>query len=300
MSANPDIHAVSVFPAGPAGGNPAPIILNADGLSDAEMQAITRRYGHEAGFVLKAPEESDCDLALRFWVPNHEVAMCGHATVGAVWLLDALGKLPAPVLSIATASGTVRAVVAAEGTTNRVVRVSQPRGQVDQITDPDFVEDLSSVLGLTHADLASYPVQNGCTSRVKTLVAISNEAALDALSPDFRRMEALCDRVGSTGMYPYSVVDPSRQVFAARQFPRSSGYPEDAATGIAAAALAFGLLANGLVEPSERDIFIRQGWAMGRPSEIRVNFELEGNAVSSCWIGGNVALTDIASLRHDR
>lgn len=300
MTVNPEIHVVSVFGAGPGGGNPAPIIVNADIWTDDEMQAVTRRYGHEAGFVLKAAEGSGCDFALRFWVPNHEVAMCGHATVGAVWLLDELGKLPGSTLSIATISGIVRASVTREGPDSRVVRVSQPYGQVQDITDPGFFDEALSVLGLTVADIASHPIQNGRTSRVKTLIPLLSEELLDGLAPDFARMEALCDRVDSTGIYPYAVVDPARQVFAARQFPRASGYPEDAATGIAAAALAFGLLENGLVEPSDRDIFIRQGWAMGRPSEIRVNFELQAGSVSSCWIGGNVALSDFfASDDHD-
>lgn len=276
MTSTPEIHIVSVFGAGPAGGNPAPIILNADALPDSEMQAITRQYGHEAGFVLKAPEGTGCDLALRFWVPNHEVAMCGHATVGAVWLLNSLARLPAPSLSISTASGVVRATVMHEGSDDRIVRVSQPVGEVQTISDPEFLAGASSVLGLKATDLSSFPVQNASTSRVKTLIPLADESVLDRLAPDFARMEALCDRVDSTGMYPYAVVDPALQIFAARQFPRSSGYPEDAATGIAAAALAFGLLANGLVEASDRNIVIRQGWAMGAAVRDPGQFRDEG------------------------
>ncbi|WP_204310277.1 PhzF family phenazine biosynthesis protein, partial [Enterobacter cloacae] len=71
-------------------------------------------------------------------------------------------------------------------------------------------------------------------------------------------------------LYPYAIDDRGARLFEARQFPKSSGYPEDAATGIAAAALAFGLLCNGLVEPLDRPIHIRQGRSMGRLSEIRV------------------------------
>src|SRR5690606_41767239 len=73
----------------------------------------------------------------------------------------------------------------------------------------------------------------------------------------------------------------------ARQFPRSSGYPEDAATGIAAAALAFGLLHDGLVDPA-RPVTVRQGRAMGRPSRIELRFRSAGGGV---WMGGEVRLT---------
>jgi predicted PhzF superfamily epimerase YddE/YHI9 len=86
-------------------------------------------------------------------------------------------------------------------------------------------------------------------------------------------------------LYPYAPSDPDEQVFDARQFPRSSGYPEDAATGIAAAALAFGLLKDGLVEQSPtRVIRVRQGRAMGRPSEIVLRFSDE----YGLWLGGQV------------
>ena len=33
------------------------------------------------------------------------------------------------------------------------------------------------------------------------------------------------------GLYPFAPVDLERRIFEARQFPRASGYPEDAATG---------------------------------------------------------------------
>jgi PhzF family phenazine biosynthesis protein len=78
----PRVHLVSVFASGPNGGNPAPIVADAAGMSDEDMQAVARASGHESGFVLPAPPGSDCDFGSRFWVPNHEMEMCGHATVG--------------------------------------------------------------------------------------------------------------------------------------------------------------------------------------------------------------------------
>jgi predicted PhzF superfamily epimerase YddE/YHI9 len=84
------------------------------------------------------------------------------------------------------------------------------------------------------------------------------------------------------------VSDRGEQVFDARQFPRSSGYPEDAATGIAASALSFCLLANGMVAASDRPVTIRQGRAMQRPSEISVRFRLDGGRATGCWLGGAV------------
>lgn len=288
------VEVVSVFIAGPGGGNPAPIVADAAGMSDAEMQAVARAHGHESGFVLPPPPEApDCDFALRFWVPNHEMSMCGHATVGAVWLLDRLGRLPRDHVWIATQSGRVEARVLERGDQGAMVEVSQPAGIIEPLPDPERDrDDILAALGVTTEALADFPIWNARTSRVKTLIPLKSVGLLDGLRPDFSRMESLCERIGSTGLYPYAVDDLAGRVFAARQFPKSSGYPEDAATGIAAAALAFGLLADGTVTATEQPIHIRQGFAMRRPSEISVRFRIEDGRATGCWIGGAVRRDD--------
>lgn len=292
-----DVRFVSVFAAGPDGGNPAPIVIDAAGMSDADMQYVAQVYGHESGFVLPPPQGSGCDFEFRFWVPNHEMSMCGHATVGAVWLLAKLGRLRSNAISIWTKSGQVNARIESTSEQDVLVEVSQPTGSVEPLPDlPGIEAELLDVLGITTADLAPFPIQNARTSRVKTLIPLKSVSALDGLKPDFGRIEQLCARIDSTGLYPYAVSDKDAQIIDARQFPRSSGYPEDAATGIAAAALSFGLLANGIVEASARRITIRQGRAMKRPSEIAIRFILENGRAVGCWLGGVVQPTDCAKI----
>jgi predicted PhzF superfamily epimerase YddE/YHI9 len=103
--------------------------------------------------------------------------------------------------------------------------------------------------------------------------------------------EACCVSIGSTGLYPYTVVDAAGRVFEARQFPRSSGYPEDAATGIAASALAFGLVHAGLAEADDRTMRVLQGRVMGQLSEIRVRLGCAGGRAIGCLLGGSVSST---------
>jgi PhzF family phenazine biosynthesis protein len=298
-----DVRIVTVFADGPGGGNPAPVVVDAGHMSDADMQALARRYGYESCFVLPAPADSGCDIALRFWVPNHEMSMCGHATVGTVWLLDRLGLIGGSALSVWTASGVVRArltssAAGADGVAGdgaggvRAVEITQPRGVVEPVPD-EAVPPLLDALGITPDQLAPLPIQNARTSRVKTLVPVADVAVLDALTPRFSLVEPVCDLIGSTGLYPYAVSGSADQVFDARQFPQRAGYPEDAATGVAAAALCFGLLATGLVQASsDRPIRVRQGRAMGRPSQIVLRFEADAGQVGGVWLGGPVQLTE--------
>ena len=78
-SRNRNVFVVNVFRHGPGGGNPAPVVLDAFEMTAAAMRELAAHYEHESAFVL--PGRDGCDLSLRFFVPNHEMEMCGHATL---------------------------------------------------------------------------------------------------------------------------------------------------------------------------------------------------------------------------
>jgi PhzF family phenazine biosynthesis protein len=292
-----NVYHLRIFADGQYGGNPLPLVVDAAGMADADMQSVAASAGHESGFVFLAPEHSNYDYEFRFWVPEHEMEMCGHATVGAVWMLERLGRLPRNNVRIWTKSGIVEAIVTKrmEGTW---VEISQGKGVVETISnDTGIYEDFLSTLGMEASGLSQqYPIQNSKTSRVKTVIPVQSVSNLDGIHPKPQAVRSLCERVGSTGLYPFAViVGEGKQVFSARQFPKNSGYIEDAATGIAASALAFALLENGLVD-MESEITVKQGRAMGAPSSISIRFRMgESGEIEGCWIGGTAVLEEFCN-----
>ena len=282
-----DVEIVRVFTHGGTGGNPCPLVADAGAMDAAAMQDVARRHGHESGFVL-APDGDAHDLRFRFFVPNHEMEMCAHATIGALWMLARQGRLPGETVRIATASGTVTGFVHKREDGSWRVEITQPTGRVTPLA-PDRVDAVCAALGIGRDALADLPVHNAVTSRVKTLVPMRRPEGLHALAPDPAALEAACRELGSTGLYPYAIVDGPGRVFEARQFPLASGYPEDAATGIAASALAFGLLHDKTIAPDDSPILVRQGRAMGHLSEIRVRIGFAGDRPLGCLLGGEVA-----------
>jgi PhzF family phenazine biosynthesis protein len=274
---------VEVFVTGGAGGNPAPVTVDADGLSDEDMRRIAESYGHEAGFVLAPTDPEQADVRYRFFVPRHEMEMCGHATLGTTWLLAQRGRLKPGVVKVETLSGVVRTRISETG----AVAVAQPKGAVT-VVDPQHRAEILDVLRITERDMLDLPIVNASTARVKTLVPLASPLVVNALKPDWSRMEDICARIDSTGLYPFACDWDDERTYHARQFPKSSGFPEDAATGIAATALIFGLKHYGLIG-TRRTIRVRQGEAMGRPSRLAVTLA-DGRDGIGCWLSGDVRL----------
>ncbi|MHA1153854.1 MAG: PhzF family phenazine biosynthesis protein [Alphaproteobacteria bacterium] len=286
----PRVDLVSVFPCDGTGGNKLPVVLDAAAMSRAEMQEVARTYSLESGFVLPSDPGDTADFRFRFFVPQHEMDMCGHATIGMLWLLRRAGRLVGSKTAVRTSSGILYGYVDGPED-NPIVEITQPRGRVQDLELlSSHRAEILAVLGADREDLAEPPIQNVATSRVKTLVPICDPDRLAALQPDFTRVEGLCGSLNSTGLYPYAPVSETEQTFEARQFPRDSGYPEDAATGIAATALAFGLLEAGTIRDSKRPLTVYQGRAMGRLSKMRVRFttDAQDGSIVGCLLSGDV------------
>ncbi len=287
----PSIDQVHVFCVGARGGNPAPVVLDAGDMSVEEMRGIAETYGHEAGFVLPPTDTQKADLRYRFFVPLAEMDMCGHGTLGATWLLAQKGKLKPGEVRIETRSGIVRCRISDTG----AVAVAQPVATITPVAAA-MRGEIAAVLGITERDLLDLPILNAATSRAKTLVPLASPLVLNGLTPDFSRMKALCEKLNSTGLYPFACDWEDERTYHARQFPAASGYPEDAATGVAATALLFGLRHWGLIG-TRRTIRVRQGDAMGLPSRMAVTLADGQDKSAGCWLSGEVRMA--AAVRAD-
>jgi trans-2,3-dihydro-3-hydroxyanthranilate isomerase len=62
-------------------GNPAGVVLDAEGLTDMQMQLMAREVNApETAFILPASDH-DANLQIRWFTPLCEVPLCGHATI---------------------------------------------------------------------------------------------------------------------------------------------------------------------------------------------------------------------------
>ncbi|WP_129593372.1 PhzF family phenazine biosynthesis protein, partial [Streptomyces sp. C] len=105
-------------------------------------------------------------------------------------------------------------------------------------------------------------VRVASVGRPRLLVPVRTRSALRAVSPDFGRLRAACDRLRLLGCYVYSVPTPQDRT-AARMFAPSIGVDEDIANANSTACLAAHLAGRGLTE-----LAVDMGDSLGSPSTI--------------------------------
>jgi PhzF family phenazine biosynthesis protein len=291
-----DVERWSVFQRGAGGGNPCPVITDAAGLRPAQMQAIAAHYGHESVFVTSVDASG---AGLRYFVPAHEMRMCVHATVAAITALAGSGALTGGHTTVRTASGEYEARWTSgedwASWTSGDYQASWTEGSPVQVTveqqapssgPPAAVHrEVAAALGLPDGSVvAAAPIRAVSVSRPKLIVPLRDADLVHRARPDFPALWALCRRLATTGAYIFAphpdgdqpdgdhsgAFQPGDwQHVVARQFPVDAGYPEDPATGVAAAALA-AYLADGLrpARPAWTHLTIDQGDAMGQPSTL--------------------------------
>ncbi len=112
---------------------------------------------------------------------------------------------------------------------------------------------------------------------------------LNSIRPDYEELWRCCETFGVSGFYPFTRrTDKPGATVEARQFPLRAGFPEDAATGVAAAALAAYLTRYDLDSASGHHEFrIAQGYAMGAPSLIEALADADGGNVVRTAIRGS-------------
>jgi PhzF family phenazine biosynthesis protein len=261
----------AAFTTDPAGGNPAGVVLDATGASDAEMLRIAADLGYsESAFLVP---RGDGRFDVRYFSPLAEVPFCGHATIAAA---TAYAERHGPgLLRFDTRSGLVEVSteVAPDGTTTAMLVSVGPR------TGPLADDDLAALLATLHWAAEeldpTLPPRVAFAGAWHPIIAAGSRQRLAELDYDFDTLGALMARRDWTTVDLVWRESPS--VFHARNPFPPGGVVEDPATGAAAAAFGGYLRELGLVQPPVT-VTVHQGHDLGRPSLLRVGIPAEAGA----------------------
>ncbi|MFJ8045234.1 PhzF family phenazine biosynthesis protein [Kitasatospora sp. NPDC096147] len=261
----PEILRYSAFTTDPAGGNPAGVVLDATGLSDADQLAIAARLGYsETAFLL--PAEGERTYRVRYFSPLLEVPFCGHATVAtAVALAERIG--PGELL-LHTGAGEVPVSVT-EGPDGLVATLTSVEPHVLAVDDAE-VDEALGLLGWSRDDLdGALPPRIAYAGARHLVLAVTGRERLAALDYDF---DGLARYMTERELVTLQLVwRESKTVFHVRDPFPVGGVVEDPATGAAAAAFGAYLREIGEAAP-DAELTLHQGDDLGRPGLLRVAF----------------------------
>jgi len=280
---------VDVFTDRVFGGNPLAVVLDAGGLSTAQMQAIASEFNYsETTFVLP-PRQPAHDAQVRIFTVNREIPFAGHPNVGTAFVLATQAAKPPARLLFEEQAGLVAVEILNE----------EGRAVGAELTAPERLSKLppmgaaqaAACISLAAADIATdrHPPLIVSVGLPFLVVELASRDALRRAAPDAAAFAQTLPQRGCDAVYFYTRDVPAAEGcdLQARMFhPGSSGLSEDPATGSATVAAA-ALLADLAPErDGEMKLRIGQGVDMGRPSLLLTRVVKRGGAIVSAHVGG--------------
>lgn len=287
------VYQVDAFTKARFSGNPAGVVLNADGLSESEMQNIARELNNSETAFFFQPADAGYDGELRYFTPKTEVPTCGHATIAALYAKAVEEKLGNRKLRIKTKVGILPMEIARiEGDYH--ISMTQGAFEISPALEDFLVDDLLQGLGISRLDLDQRcPIQIASTGHSKVLIGIRSRRTLNAIRPDNEKLIALSGKIGCNGFFVFTFdADKPGTMTEGRMFAPAIGISEDPVTGNANGPLGAYLVHNGLVEAKGESFrFVgSQGEAMKRPGKVEVEVALSEGKPAKVTISGEAVI----------
>jgi PhzF family phenazine biosynthesis protein len=206
------IFVVDAFTSEPFGGNPAGVVL--DHGDEAWMQRVAAEMRHsETAFVRPRAEKSAYDL--RWFTPEVEVSLCGHATLASAHVLFDTGRAAkTETIVFQTRGGELRATDAGRDGVTLDFPISRPT-------------PLATADAGLYAALRLEPGEFLESDGDFFVCVVDDAATVRALDPDFAALRAL-DHV--RGVYVTAPGDKGYDIVS-RCFGPRVGIDEDPVTG---------------------------------------------------------------------
>jgi trans-2,3-dihydro-3-hydroxyanthranilate isomerase len=220
---------VDVFADRPYTGNPLAIVLDADQLSTAAMQAIAAEINYsETTFVMSAPEP-DGAWRVRMFTPAREIAFGGHPILGTAWIVrrQLAPDAPGPArLTLPVGHVPVEFESSADG---EVVWLSAPPVSLDTTCAR---EPIAAALGIAASDIETKaPVQQRSAGVSSLIVPVRTLDALRRCRLDLAAFAPLAAQGFASLVYVFCTeTHHPENDLCARFFFDAHGVREDPAT----------------------------------------------------------------------
>ena len=254
----------------PNKGNPAGVVLDADLLSDSDMQSIAHEVGfNETVFVIASDK---ADFRLRYFTPGHEINLCGHATMASLYALKTTGVLgDVSSVHIDTNVGVLPIYFSYDDNNQLIIRMKQDH--------PEFIEfngdraKLAYSIGLTVDELEEdMPIVYGCTGAWTLLVPIKNIDSFSRMKPTNSLFPNILTELPKASVHPFCLqtFDPQALMHARHYSSPFSGTVEDPVTGTASGVMGAYYLNYVDLNLNAVHFEVEQGLEIGKDGKVSV------------------------------
>lgn len=288
-----DLYQIDSFTKEKFQGNPAGVIMNADGLTECEMQKIARELNNsETAFVFSS-NSSEYDVHIRFFTPTSEVPICGHATIAAHYARAILNELGTSKIYQKTGAGILPVDIIKENNDYKIV-MTQGKIEFGSIITGQNKEKLLAALNIKNSDLMeNYKIQIVSTGHSKVMVGIKSIEALNLLQPNYNELSRLSESIKCNGYYVFTVASEESDILIhGRMFAPAIGINEDPVTGNANGPLGAYLVHHNLVQHDNSLLKFKakQGEAIKRAGIIEVEVKIEDKEPVEVKVSGNAVI----------
>lgn len=282
-------------------GNPAGVVLNADGLSDQEMLSIARELNNSETAFIMSPDGSDHEVRLRYFTPKMEVPVCGHATIAAHYVRALEHKLESSIVIQKIGIGILPVEIVKDGNDYSIVMT---QGKI-QFLPPLAVparDDILGALGFKEEDMDQRcPIQIVSTGHAKVMIGIKTRKKLTAMAPDMSALDQISKSIYCNGYFVFTLDSEERGILThGRMFAPAIGVNEDPVTGNAHGPLGAYLVKHKLVDHNSSVFSFKgeQGHAIGRSGTVNVTVNLERGEPKQVKIGGRAVIVFKTELQR--
>jgi PhzF family phenazine biosynthesis protein len=272
-----EVYSLSAFTRDNQGGNPAGVVLDTLGLSESDMRDIAGKLGYsETAFVFKS---ENADFKIRYFTPNEEVDVCGHATIATFALMQQLGRVNLGAnYRIETKSGLLNVNVDCD----KSVYLEQNPPEFREILPRD---EIAYSLGIDVNQLMTeFPIQIISTGLPDIIIPVTSLDVLNKMNPNEQLITEVSRKYQVIGYHAFTFDTLVGSTAHCRNFAPLYGIKEESATGTANAALACYIAKHKGI--NQRKFVFEQGYGMNLPSEIVVNLCYDQNTMTKVEVGG--------------